>query len=81
MQIFYDNLLNIKLSIAQFEARSESEYKLLQKDKCIVAYNISGVFEVDNKLLELNDSLIMTDLVDFELESLTNHSILLVLEC
>ncbi|MES2797809.1 MAG: hypothetical protein V4683_17710 [Bacteroidota bacterium] len=78
---FYSKFLNLKLSIGQFNARQESKLLNLKKKNIELIYNISGAFEVDNKLLETNDAVLLTDIEDFEFEALTNQSILLVIEC
>jgi quercetin 2,3-dioxygenase len=69
---------NIK--IGQFQSRKEYIYNLENFENNIFIYVISGAFEVQNRLLKSNDSLLLWNLKLLEFEALTNEAVILIFE-
>lgn len=71
---------NFIISIGVFDARKEEEYHLQLKSKGVFTYVINGAFEFQNRLLEGRDALSIWEIETIEMESLTENSILLIIE-
>jgi quercetin 2,3-dioxygenase len=69
----------IKMSISIFDARVEGTYKL-KPNHGVFAFVISGAFEFQNRLLEDRDALSIWAIDEIEFESLTQNSLLLIIE-
>jgi hypothetical protein len=69
----------IKMSIGIFDARVEGIYKLQSKNG-VFAFVISGAFEFQNRLLEDRDALSIWAIDEIEFESLTQNSLLIIIE-
>lgn len=68
-----------KMSIGIFDVRAEGNYKLKPK-KGLFAFVISGAFEFQNRLLENRDALSIWAVDEIEFESLTQNSLLIIIE-
>ncbi len=68
------------LYLGKFDLRKERDFPYKKKDRKWLAMSITGAFEVYNRLLESRDSLLIetSEIVDFE--SLSDQSLMLLLE-
>lgn len=76
------NTLNPLLTtcwIGKYDGRQDNTLVLSELTTNCFVFIINGVFEVQNRLLEPRDSLLLTDLVEVEFEALANDSILLII--
>lgn len=69
----------MKMSIGFFDARAEGIYKL-KPNNGLFAFVISGAFEFQNRLLEDRDALSIWEIDEIEFESLTQNSLLIIIE-
>lgn len=68
------------LSLGRFMGRQEVGYKVAQEGNQVVAFVLAGAFELESRLLHEKDSLALWDVGEIELEALSNHAIVLLLE-
>lgn len=67
------------LSLGRFLGRHEAVYKVAPGNT-FFAFVIAGAFELGGRLLHENDGLALWDVAEAELEALSNHALVLVLE-
>jgi redox-sensitive bicupin YhaK (pirin superfamily) len=68
------------LSIGRFMGRQEAVYKLAHADNQLLAFVLAGAFELESRLLHAKDALGLWNVAGIELEALSNHAVLLLLE-
>jgi redox-sensitive bicupin YhaK (pirin superfamily) len=68
------------LSLGRFMGRQEAVYNLAQHENQLVAFVLAGAFELEGRLLHEKDGLALWDTGHIELEALSNHAIVLLLE-
>lgn len=68
------------LSLGRFMGRQEAVYKLVHADNQLVAFVLAGAFELERRLLHEKDALGLWNVEQIELEALSNHAIVLLLE-
>jgi redox-sensitive bicupin YhaK (pirin superfamily) len=68
------------LSLGRFMGRQEAVYNLVQKGNQVVAFVLAGAFELESRLLHEKDSLALWEVEEIEVEALSNHAIVLLLE-
>ena len=71
--------LPFKLSIGHFMGRHEATYQVATGNS-LFAFVIAGAFELEGRLLHEKDGLALWDLAETELEALSNHALVLLLE-
>ncbi|PTS93571.1 hypothetical protein DBR11_25155 [Pedobacter sp. HMWF019] len=69
-----------RLSIGQFDGRAEAFYSLFASKNEVFLFVISGAFEVEGRLLHPRDGLALWNTKSIEIEALSNHATLLILE-
>lgn len=67
------------LSLGRFMGRQETTYQV-QPGSSLFAFVIAGAFELEGRLLHEKDGLALWDVAEIELEALSNHALVLVLE-
>jgi redox-sensitive bicupin YhaK (pirin superfamily) len=72
--------LPFALSLGRFMGRQEAVYNLAQHKNQLVAFVLAGAFELEGRLLHEKDGLALWDTEHIELEALSNHAIVLLLE-
>ncbi len=78
-QLFNKNILGIKLGF--FSGRGETVNPLIKNTaSTTTVFVIQGAFEVDGKLLHQGDTLLVCNAPHLEMEALSNHAILLLME-
>lgn len=68
-----------KLSLGRFMGRQEATYQVAAGHS-LFAFVIAGAFELEGRLLHEKDGLALWDLAETELEALSNHALVLLLE-
>ncbi|HEX8506888.1 MAG TPA: hypothetical protein VF630_16100 [Hymenobacter sp.] len=68
------------LSLGQFAGRAETSYQLRSEANRFFAFVLAGAFEVEGRLLHEKDGLALWGTPAVELEALSNHAVVLVLE-
>lgn len=71
--------LPFRLSLGRFAGRHEAVYKVAPGNT-LFAFVIAGAFELEGRLLHEKDGLALWDAAEIELEALSNHALVLVLE-
>ncbi len=71
--------LPFRLSLGRFMGRQEAVYKVAPGNS-LFAFVIAGAFEVEGRLLHEKDGLALWNAAEIELEALSNHALVLVLE-
>lgn len=66
--------------IGMYQGRNEDHYKLKKTNNAVFVYVINGAFEVQGRLLEHQDGLILKDTKEIEFEALSNNAIIMLLE-
>lgn len=68
------------VALGKFDGRAEGTYTVTRPGHGLFAFVISGVFEVQYRLLHARDGLALWELDEITFEALSNEAILLVLE-
>ena len=68
------------LSLGRFMGRQEAVYNLAHGGNQVVAFVLAGAFELESRLLHEKDSLALWNVEGIELEALSNHATVLLLE-
>lgn len=71
--------LPFALSLGRFAGRHEAVYKVVPGNT-LFAFVIGGAFELEGRLLHEKDGLALWNAAEIELEALSNHALVLVLE-
>ncbi|HET9503221.1 MAG TPA: hypothetical protein VFO93_06750 [Hymenobacter sp.] len=71
--------LPFRLSLGRFMGRQETTYQV-QPGSSLFAFIIAGAFELEGRLLHEKDGLALWNVAEVELEALSNHALVLVLE-
>lgn len=66
--------------IGLYEGRKEEEYSLYQKERSIFGMVINGAFEFQNRLMEIRDAIILSEIETLEFEALSENALLIFLE-
>ena len=74
------NKAQFKLGVGIFDERTSSEIALNSSSGTTLIYVLNGVFEVEDRLLENRDGLILTNKNSIEFEALLPNSVLLAIE-
>jgi redox-sensitive bicupin YhaK (pirin superfamily) len=72
--------LPFRLSLGRFMGRHEAVYRVAHEGSQLVAFLLAGAFELESRLLHEKDSLALWDVEEVELEALSNHAIVVLLE-
>jgi len=70
----------LKVHFGVFDGRREAKLIKGEKESLLFAFAINGAFEVQNRLLEPRDGLVLWDADEVELEALSENAIVLILE-
>ena len=68
------------LTIGVFDSRTKGTYKQTATTENILLYTINGTFEVENRLLNQRDCLLLKNKSEIEFEALTEFAILLIIQ-
>jgi quercetin 2,3-dioxygenase len=71
---------NIEGYIGKFKGRTGHTYKLQNYSGSTFAFVIEGAFEFQNRLIELRDGLLISNVQAVEFEALSNDAVVLILE-
>lgn len=71
--------LPFRFSLGRFMGRQETRYKVTPGN-AFFAFVIAGAFELEGRLLHERDGLALWEAAEVELEALSNHALVLVLE-
>lgn len=71
--------LPFRLSLGRFMGRQEAVYSVAPGNS-LFAFVIAGAFELEGRLLHEKDAIALWDASEVELEALSNHALVLVLE-
>lgn len=66
--------------IGQFDGRQKGELALANNHKSVLAYVIDGAFEVQDRLLHSEDTLLLNSIEMVDFEALSSQAILLIFE-
>ncbi|TVT37879.1 hypothetical protein FNT36_22225 [Hymenobacter setariae] len=72
--------LPFSFSLCRFMGRQEAVYQVKQKGSQLVAFVLAGAFELESRLLHEKDALALWEVEAIELEALSNHAIVVLLE-
>lgn len=68
------------ISTAAYTGRTKAIYALHDRANSLVVYIINGAFEVEERLMEHRDALVLWDTPEVGFESLSEHAIILFIE-
>lgn len=66
--------------IGLYDGRKEGVYTVSQKNRSVFGMVINGAFELQNRLLETRDALLMAEAETIEFEALSENALLILLE-
>ncbi|ANF50036.1 hypothetical protein A0O34_05635 [Chryseobacterium glaciei] len=66
--------------IGLYEGRKEQEYSLYEKGKSIFGMVINGAFELQNRLMETRDAIILNEIEMLEFEALSENALIILFE-
>ena len=69
-----------QICLGLYETRMEGVYKTSGKNKNVFMHIINGSFEVEGRLMEYRDSIILKDVKQVEFEALSHMAIILLIE-
>lgn len=72
--------LPFALSLGRFMGRQEAAYQVQQAGNGLFAFVIAGAFELEGRLLHEKDGVALWEAAEIELEALSNHALVLVVE-
>lgn len=72
--------LKIPNFIGLYDGRKEQEYSLHGKGNSIFGMVINGAFEFQNRLLEVRDAILLSEIETLEFEALSENALLIFLE-
>jgi hypothetical protein len=72
--------LPFNLHIGQFSGRKDTLYQLKNLHSLFFAFNITGAFELQGRLMHERDGLALWNLAEADLEALSNNAVMLILE-
>ncbi len=72
--------LSREISVGVFDSRTKSSYQASSGAKGVCAFVINGSFEIEDRLAEHRDTLILKDVEKIEFESLSELAVLLIIE-
>ena len=75
----FTRALPFALRLGRFMGREEAVYKV-QPGNQLFAFVVAGAFELEGRLLHEKDGLALWDAEEVELEALSNHALVLVVE-
>ncbi|MGI4865565.1 MAG: hypothetical protein ACRYFZ_16710 [Janthinobacterium lividum] len=76
----FTQALPFALSLGRFMGRQETGYKVKQPGNSLFAFIIAGAFELEGRLMHEKDGVALWQVEEIELEALSNHALVLVLE-
>ncbi|MDC6366950.1 MULTISPECIES: hypothetical protein [Flavobacteriaceae] len=71
---------DFKIHFGVFDGRMETDYVPFSKQNNITVFVINGAFEVQNRLLESRDSLLLRNFDQLEMEALSENAIIFIVE-
>lgn len=74
------NDLPFSISIGQLMGREDAVYQLTGEHSKLYAFVLSGAFEIEGRLLHERDGLALENLQRAELEALSNHAVVMLIE-
>jgi hypothetical protein len=80
LEIIANPKLPFKLSAGIFAGREEAVYKMQSPNHQFYTFIVDGAFEIEGRLMHARDALALWDIELVELEALSNHAIVVVLE-
>ncbi|MBS1744637.1 MAG: hypothetical protein JST21_00560 [Bacteroidetes bacterium] len=82
LQLFTGNpeAMSVKIFIGKFDGRKEALYKNSKPGNAIFVFVIEGAFEVQYRLLETRDALVLWDTDKIDMEALSNDAVLLLID-
>lgn len=72
--------MSVSVGIGKFDGRVDRVYSLEKASNGVFVFVIEGAFEVENRLLQQRDGLILWNTDKVEFESLSNNAIILIIE-
>ena len=72
--------MHVSARIGKFDGRTDCVYSLEDAGNGVFVFVIEGAFEVENRLLQHRDGLILWSTEKIEFESLSNNAIILIIE-
>ncbi len=79
LDIITNQAVPFKIGVGRFKGRGENEYAL-SPSSTLYAFVLSGVFEIDGRLLHERDGIALWATEKIEMEALSNDAILLTIE-
>ncbi len=76
----FTRALPFALSLGCFMGRQEAVYKVQAPGNTLFAFVIGGAFELEGRLLHEKDGVALWEVTEIELEALSNHALVLLLE-
>lgn len=76
----FDAKAACRMSVGVYRSRSETIYKCRDNSTEVLLFVVNGSFEVEGRLIEYRDSLVLWDKTEIELEALADDSIICILE-
>jgi len=70
---------NIKVGV--YDSRAKDIIRLQQPGANLAAFVINGSFEIEGRLMEYRDSLMLRDIEEAEIEALSELAVLLIIDC
>ncbi len=68
------------LLIGKYDGRAEGTYRMQKSARCVFVFVIEGAFEVQNRLLQPRDGLVLWNVDEVQFEALSQDAVLLVVE-
>lgn len=78
--LLFTRVLPFALSLGRFMGREEVIYKVQHSTNQLFAFVVAGAFELEGRLLHEKDGLALWNADELELEALSNHALVLVVE-
>jgi hypothetical protein len=72
--------LPFKISLGRFDGRKEDVYRSRDRNSLVFAHVLSGVFELEGRLMHEKDCLALWETEEIELEALSNHALVFIIE-
>ncbi|GHB61564.1 pirin family protein [Persicitalea jodogahamensis] len=69
-----------KISIGKYDGRAEGIFQVQNPAQGVFAFIIEGAFEVQNRLLEARDGLVLQNVNEVEFEALSQDAVLVLIE-
>lgn len=80
LQIFVAEGMETQVSIGKYKGRKGGTYGLKDEQKGVFVFVIDGIFEVQDRLIQSRDSLLIRNPSEIEYEALSNDAIILIVD-